>query len=98
MVYLYLQESQKDLENKTSETMSQVVDGADKAVKVQTELNIKQTTLKEAISDNIDKLSHEKKIMEEKHTMMKKHSKEVKKDLGKLILSQISMNLARRDG
>ena len=85
---MYLQENQKDLENKTSEAISQVVDGADKAVQVQTELNIKQTSLKEAISDNLDKLSHEKKIMEERHTMMKKHSKEVKKDLGKLILSR----------
>eukprot|EP00112_Aurelia_sp_Birch-Aquarium-sp1_P007510 Seg1819.2 transcript_id=Seg1819.2/GoldUCD/mRNA.D3Y31 product="Protein brambleberry" protein_id=Seg1819.2/GoldUCD/D3Y31 len=79
-----LLESQKDLENKTSETISKVVDGGDKAIKVQTELNIKQKTLKQALADNLEKLSREKNIIEARQMMMKKHSKEVKKDLDEI--------------
>ena len=80
---VFEQDSQKDLSNKTSETFSQVVEGSDRAIKIQTELSVKQSSLKEAITDNIQKLSQEKRMIESRHKDIHKHSTEVKKDLGR---------------
>ncbi|XP_065059847.1 protein brambleberry-like [Rhopilema esculentum] len=77
----HLLASQKDLGNKTSETITHVVEGGNKAVKVQTELNSQQISLKEAINENIDELSREKELMEKRQEDIKKHSLEVKRDL-----------------
>ena len=74
------------MSNKTSETISRVVDGNEKVIKVQNELSSQQSTLKEAIEDNINSLTREKMVIASRQDMMAKHSTEVKKDLGKIIL------------
>ena len=93
MLILSNQESQKDLRNKTSETLTQVVEGNEEAIKVQTELNMQQTSLKEAIRENIDKLSQEKQVIEGRQKEIKKHSTEVRKDLGNVGLRNKSCSV-----
>ncbi len=62
--------------------MTQIIDGNEKVVKVQTELNDQQKTLKEAITDNIESLSLEKTMISTRQSIIMKHSREVKNDLG----------------
>eukprot|EP00794_Sanderia_malayensis_P009493 gene9493-10485_t len=97
-----LMEGQDDLTNKTSETLNQVIDGNEKFMQVQSELNAQQKTLKEAISDNIHSLTREKKMISLRQEVMAKHSKDVRSDLGKfhylmlylLIIAVLNVSLA----
>ena len=63
------------------------MEGSEEVIKTQTELTVQQTSLKEAIQENIETLSQEKGIIESRQKEIKKHSIEVRKDLGEAFSS-----------
>ena len=64
-----------------------MVEGSEEAIRTQTDLTAQQTSLKEAIQENIKTLSQEKRVIESRQKEIKKHSTEVRKDLGEAFYS-----------